>query len=410
MKNLVQIYKFRQEGSKQKFVCPIPGFYNGGKRWFRRFETKTEAEEFQDEFNRDPYGTVARLKNVTPGANLAPLKRTDKQAAEFLFQQMCKILKTDDVVEGIQAFRNHAERFSFQRITVTEAIAEYHAHRATRNLDARVLADDKTRLSKLAIRFGPSQLAAVTTDDLRRLFADIPLGEDGKASNRITYRMKIGPFFTWAHEEAKYIKENPISRISKTDLGQMGVNNEFYSVDQFAQMLAIAREEFRDTLFPWFIVSGFAGLRTSEAMRETLDGDALRWDDIYFDAETPHIHIRAEIAKGGRERHIEAPWAIAAVRSWLGSEGVGFVCPTERQIQNAKARFTESTGITLNENGLRNSFGTYGRAVLGSTDLIAEQMGNSPAVAKKYYVRSLPTGRGQAYFGLRPLALIQTAA
>jgi integrase len=289
-----------------------------------------------------------------------------------------------------------------------------------------VLSDDESRLNKLVTHFGPSQLASITTPELRKFFVGIPLGEDGKASNRITYRMKIGAFFTWALE-VKYLRENPITPISKDSLGEMGVNDEYYEVDEFLRMLRIAQgvepvaesgattTEFRDTLFPWFIISGFGGLRSGEAFREKHASDALRWSDIHFGAETPHIKIRGEIAKGGKkknERPIDEAFVVAALQAWLPlvERKSEFVCATAAQIYAAKERFTTLTGIEFNENGLRNSFATYARAYCGSGARVSELMGNSLSVARKHYITALPAGRGQAYFGLRPLAVVEKVA
>jgi hypothetical protein len=334
---------------------------------------------------------------------------------------------TNSVAEGIKAIDNHFATHSVRRITVADAVREYHAYRTQLALKPKVLTDDKSRLGKLVIQFGPSQLASITTPELRKFLVSIPLGEEGEASNRITYRMKIGPFFTWAHKEAKYLRENPIESISKDSLGEMGVNDEYYEVDQFQRMLRIAQgvepvaeggattTEFRDTLFPWFIISGFGGLRSGEAFRQTHASDALRWSDIHFGAETPHIDVRGEIAKGGKkknQRPIDEGFVVTALQAWLPlvARQSEFVCATAAQIYAAKERFTELTGIEFNENGLRNSFATYARAYCGSGARVSELMGNSLLIARKHYITPLPAGRGQAYFGLRPLAVVEQAA
>jgi integrase len=354
------------------------------------------------------------------------LARTDREKAEFLFKHMVAKLGTDSVTEGIKAIDYYFDSHSVRRITVADAVSEYYLHRAQLALKPRVLSDDESRLNKLVTHFGPSQLASITTPELRKFFVGIPLGEDGKASNRITYRMKIGAFFTWALE-VKYLRENPITPISKDSLGEMGVNDEYYEVDEFLRMLRIAQgvepvaesgattTEFRDTLFPWFIISGFGGLRSGEAFREKHASDALRWSDIHFGAETPHIKIRGEIAKGGKkknERPIDEAFVVTALQAWLPlvERKSEFVCATAAQIYAAKERFTTLTGIEFNENGLRNSFATYARAYCGSGARVSELMGNSLSVARKHYITALPAGRGQAYFGLRPLAVVEKVA
>ena len=119
--------------------------------------------------------------------------------------------------------------------------------------------------------------------------------------------------------------------------------------------------------------------------------------------------------KGGKkknERPIDEAFVVAALQAWLPlvERKSEFVCATAAQIYAAKERFTTLTGIEFNENGLRNSFATYARAYCGSGARVSELMGNSLSVARKHYITALPAGRGQAYFGLRPLAVVEKVA
>jgi len=415
MKRLTaKVLDFRQEGSLQRYQVVIPTYLNGGKRWFRRFIAKEDAIAFAEDLTLDPVGTVLKLRETQIGARPAPLNRTDREQAEYLFAYFRHRLGDADIAVGIKAIDHyHQTHCATVRILVRDAVAQYHEHRKLIKLDPATIADDHFRLARFVEVFGHLPLSEVTTNDLRKFFNDIPLTAEGKASNQIGYRKKVGPFYTWAVKEAKYLTENPITAISKKSLGEMGENNEFYEVDEFSHMLRIVQTpEFRDTLFPWFVISGFGGLRSKEAARQNATADALRWSDIYWDAETPNIHIRKAVGKGGKERHIDAPWATGPLQAWLElvPRNSEFVCATQSQITYAKAQFTKLTGIELNENGLRNSFGTYGCAVSGSVSAVSKQMGNSPAVAEKYYIKSLPSGRGKAFFNLRPLEVVEQAA
>jgi integrase len=408
MKRLTaKVLDFHQEGSRQRYQVVIPSYLNSGKRWFRRFTTKDEAIAFAEDLTRDPAGTIAELRGFSAGSRPAPFTRTDRNDAEYLLRAFREKFGTAEITVGLKAFDEYYQsHVATVQISVADAVKEYLEHRKLIKLDDATRADDQFRLGKFVAKFGHLPLAQVTTNDLRKFFNDIPLTAEGKASNQIGYRKKIGPFYTWVLKETKYLKENPITAISKKSLGQMGENNEFYEVDQFERMLGLVQApEFRDTLFPWFVISGFGGLRSKEAARQSATADAVRWSDIYWNAETPNIHIRKAVGKGGKERHIDASWATATLQAWLAlaprSNGE-FVCATQSQIDYAKARFTEVTGIELNENGFRNSFGTYGCAVSGSVAAVSKQMGNSPAVAEKYYIKSLPSGRGKAFFALRP--------
>lgn len=417
---IVKVLPFHQEGSLQRFQVPIPARFNNGKRWFQRFVLKKDAEDFAKKFNLDPQGTVAELRGIQLGSQPKPLARIQQQDAERLFVYLQQ--KELSLTEGFMAIDLYFEtNYATTQITLGKAVEEYHAYRKLSGVKERVLADDQYILRKLVTAFGPSKLTTISTEDLRKFFFAIPTGEDGTASNRISCRMKLGPFFSWAAGEDKkgrkiadrYLKRNPISPISKDSLGVMGANKDYYTPQVFAQMLKVAREHFADTLYPWFVASGFLGLRTEEIIREKESDDAVRWSDCLFDttkeAHNAHVHIRRSVGKGGKEARIEAPFAISAFQAWLPKPlEDGFICPArEHQIQAAKARFTEMTGIELFDNGLRNSFATYCRAHFQSAILAAEQLRNHVAVANKHYITILPQKVGESFFNLRPFEVVQ---
>lgn len=415
MSKLVKVLAFEQEGSLQRFQVAIPARFNHGKRWFRRFVYRKDAQKFADRFNLDPQGAIAELHEIELGAQPKPLGHIEQREAERLFEYLQQ--KELSLSDGFRAIDFYFEaNYAASTITVAKAVEEYHAYRKMAGVKARVLSDDEYVLKKLVIAFGPSRLSSITTEELRKFFYDIPTGEDGTASHRISLRMKIGPFFTWASGEDKkgrkiqdkYLRRNPISPISKDSLGIMGVNKDYYTPEVFLRMLQVAKEEFRDTLYPWFVASGFLGLRTEEIIRSKETDDRVRWSDCLFDTKkqtnNAHIHIRRTVGKGRKEGKIEAPFAIEAFQAWLPKpEEDGFICPAqEHQIQAAKARFTKQTGIELYDNGLRNSFATYTRAHLQSAVLAAEQLRNHVAVASKHYITILPKALGEQYFNLRP--------
>jgi hypothetical protein len=423
-----RVLKFHQEGSIQKWQVIIPAEHNEGKRWFRRFQTKKEAEAFADKFSRDPFGTVAELRGLKTAARPTFLARNDRDNAEYIWKHLVAKFATNSVAEGIKAIDYYFDNHSVNHITVADAVREYHAHRATVALNHRTLAEDRIRLSKLVAQFGASELASITTQDLRDFFDRIPKGHDGTATNKISFRNKIGPFFLWAHEEAKYLRENPIESISKKSLGTVGVNKDYYTPEVFLRMLRITAgvepvteggektTEFRDTLYPWFVGSGFLGIRTDEIIGNKASDHRVRWSDCKFDtakdAHNAHVHIRREVGKGGKEGRIEADFAIAAFQAWLPKpQEDDFICPASRhQIQAAKARFTKLTGIELPDNGFRNSFATYCRSHMQSAVLAAEQLRNNVSVANKNYITILPRTLGETYFGLRPLAVVEKVA
>jgi hypothetical protein len=105
---------------------------------------------------------------------------------------------------------------------------------------------------------------------------------------------------------------------------------------------------------------------------------------------------------------------LEAAKSWLAlvPRETPFICRwTKRQIQELKRDFTKATRIKFLENGFRNSWATYALNLNGEAGVgkLAIEMGNSEAIAKRYYVRNLRPGAGKSWFGLRPPATAEPA-
>jgi len=298
--------------------------------------------------------------------------------------------------------------------TIEQAIAAFHeARKADPNVKSeRTRNDDQGRLKSLSGYFAGEAMPTITEAKLHKFFASL------KRNHRSIYKT-VKLFFGWARK-LNYVAQDPMENISP--VGEFGVNNEYYQINDFRQMLrfaagldAIPGEVSTTTRFvnllPWMVLSGFGGLRTCEVSQAHSERDAIRWTDRYFDAAIPSIEIRKDVAKGGRRRFIDKPYAIEAVEAWLDhyltltSTHPEHICPLGNDaLGSLKREFTQVTGIKFNENGLRNSFATYALAYDGNEGAgsVAKQMRNSEKVLLSNYAQLLPSGSGQDWFSLRP--------
>jgi hypothetical protein len=162
-------------------------------------------------------------------------------------------------------------------------------------------------------------------------------------------------------------------------------------------------------LLPWFVISGFCGLRSCEAFRTLLSDDAIKWADLFWDRG--FIHIRHDVAKRTKrqsdKRNIKTPAYVEAARAWLAlvpRESEFVVHEYERNLHRLKVEFTKRTGIKFPANAFRNSFASYALTADGEAGVghLALEMGNSEAICKQFYVETLDPGTGRAWFGLRP--------
>lgn len=403
---------------KWKWRCQVAGrYYPDGKRKTKYFETKEAADKFASQLDR--FG-LAAVESKAPVAK--PAEDQFSLAARDLAR-----LFDGDVAKLYQAAERIAKSQNIKTGTVREVVEIYQAERQDRvnakKLAASTYDAERWRILKLLNAFEEIELVALTPALLHEFFAKVP--GDLKSIHKT-----INQFFLWATQR-NYLFENPMVRITAKSLGaSYGINDEFYPVETFRRMLRIAAglepvkpggavtRDYID-LLPWFVLSGFLGLRSCEAFRLTRAADSIRWDDLKLAATIPYIDIRSEVAKRTKrksdQRGIQSAHALAAVEAWLAlvpRHSAHIVRWTKRNIQDLKAEFSEATGIKFANNGLRNSFATYGLSISGLEGVgrMALEMGNSEAICKRHYVSWVAPGTGRAWFGLRPFEVVQPVA
>lgn len=376
-----------------------------GKRTAKYFATEGLAKEFCRTVKK--FGASA-LEQKSP----ATVSRETNQFDALVRTAIATF--GDEPTQLFQAIEHYKKtRLNLTQATVRQAVEEFQKVRTEKkNLKLATVDSDRYRLLKLVNAFERRQMSEITEVDLRHFFDEL-----GRKMNTRSIYKSVRTLFGWA-KKYNYVSENPMLNI--TPEHQFGVNNDIYTLKEFRRMLHIAaglegpkpgKEPTRDfiDMLPWFVLGGFCGLRNCEAFRLSRDADAIRWSDLYFDRG--FIHIREEIAKSTKrnsdERHIERPHALAAAKAWLEfaeRKGELMVPWTKRHVQELKRRFTKATGVKFKENALRNSFASYALTYTGLDGVgkLALEMGNSEAIAKRHYIKTLEPGTGKAWFELRP--------
>lgn len=406
-------------GNKNWRVMP-PARYTAGKRKTFYFVTKDEAETFCKNVKR--YGAAA-IESSAP-----VLTKTQEDRFSVAVNHAAELVG-GDVTKVYEAIRHYQKtRLNVKPATVREAVEAFQAWRQAQaaggKLSKSTVDADRWRLLKLINAFDVVQLVELTPVVLREFF-------DGITGDPRSVYKSVRAFFGWAIERG-YLGENPMATVKP--VGEYGINNEYYSPETFRRMLRIAAgldpvkaggaptQAFRD-LLPWFILSGFLGLRSCEAYRLNRTAEAIRWTDLHFEAEpVGFVEVREEVAKATARatdlRHIETAHYLEAAKAWLdylgapGQEGPFIVIWTKRHMQELKRRFTKATGLKFSENGFRNSFATYALTFNGLQGVgkLALEMGNSEQICKRHYVKTIAPGSGQAWFNLRPFEVVPAAA
>lgn len=375
----------------------IPGrYFPDKKRKTKYFKDPKEAEKFCSNIRKFGLAAVEAVPTATINEHapliLAAIKKTGGNP-ERVFEALELLYKTRLNVKG----------------GILAEVLDSFAQSRRGKVSKRTSYDDNSRLNKLAEKFGNAQIIDITEADLHDFF-------DGLSGHTRSIHKKAKVFFGWARKKG-FIAINPMAEIEPRE--PWNARKDVYQPVIFNRMLRIAaglegcrpdKEPTQDfiRLLPWFVISGFCGIRSCEAFRTKLTDDAIKWEDLKFHRNPPFIHIRREIAKGKkRKRNIENRIYVEATRAWLElvpRESEFIVLSTARTLSKLKRKFRDRTGIEFMENALRNSFASYALTSEGKEGVgqLALQMGNSEKICLGFYIETLDPGTGKIWFGLRP--------
>jgi hypothetical protein len=397
---------FRFESETTPWRVMLPKSLTHGKRKAKYFATKEDALKFCRQAEKPGF----TLDGFVPAVPKSKQEEFGVAIRQFAALYDGKISDAYAAHEKLQKLQN------IRPATVREAVEEFQACRKTqirKVIQGSTWDTDRWRLVKFLEAFERCQLSDLMEADIWRFF-------DSVTGDKRSIYSSLNKFFKWAKRH-QLVVVNPMSEIEPKEIGTFGVRKDIYSVETFERMLRVAAglesvkhgglptNEFK-ALLPLFVLGGFCGLRPCESRRLTRNAESIRWSDLYFDRG--FIEIRDEAAKSTKReddtRHIETAHYLQAAKAWLElcpATDNGFVVPwTKRKIQDLKRAFKAATGIRLLENGLRNSFASYALTYdgLASVGKLALEMGDSEAVCKRYYIRTLLPGSGRAWFNLRP--------
>jgi hypothetical protein len=148
---------------------------------------------------------------------------------------------------------------------------------------------------------------------------------------------------------------------------------------------------------------GLAGMRRAEMLRDRMSQQIIEWKDINWAKSL--ISIRHEVAKqtkaDDRRRYIPLEPAAA---EWLKlvQKPSGPIVDIYQSTHTKLAReLFNKLDIELAENGLRNSYASYGLSFRSLGD-VAKATGDLESTLKRFYIHPLEPGVGRAWFDIRP--------
>ena len=226
------------------------------------------------------------------------------------------------------------------------------------------------------------------------------------ARTRNNIRDVIVQLFRFARER-EYLPDaiSAAEKVKRLKIKARADDIEIWTPAEMRLLLAHAKREF----LPWLLFGGFTGIRTNEIRpRPNSRKDCLRWEDVLWSES--QISIRPEVAKTGRQRYIPIPKNLLAwLAPYSGKTGPVIVEQVhvvfediDRMVSEIQKKEKDQSAFVFKKNALRHSFGSYRNAVIRNIGQLADEMGNSPAIAKRNYERPQPRAVADEWFGIMP--------
>ncbi|MBI1177183.1 tyrosine-type recombinase/integrase [bacterium] len=249
---------------------------------------------------------------------------------------------------------------------------------------------------KMYHKFISWQWGDLKPDDLKRNDIDSVLKKKPISNNtRRQYLKYIRQFCSYIVDENILLRNPTVGIKFKRD----DFNGDFYSVEQTRELLKYVHEKHKD-LIGYYALLVFAGLRPSEGAR-------VQWRDFNF--STNELYVRK--GKTNARHIILEPVLIEWIKLHKENTKQDIPFVTLKALPNREKRIREEV---LNgdwiQDGLRHGFATYFRNLKKNLNLTADYMGNSAAVVKRHYARTISTENIEAFWGLNPERVLNGVA
>ncbi len=283
----------------------IAGYYIGGKRVRKFFETPETAQTFIDAqtVREENIGTLARNLDVHASSDAAEavmmLRPFNVRLLDAVREWTAarKTLSAFPDVPLAEAVKHYAQVLAERTHswTVEEGAKAWLKSLDQKNRSARYVLDATKRLSRLRESFGSVSMADMTRDHIERWVRS--LGKQGPQSVK-NYITVASSMFAYAVKRGKSPR-NPVTDVDKPE-----VVREEAGILTPAELRRLLNHLPDDTV-PFVALSAFAGLRPAEVQR-------IEWTDINFKSNT--IAVRASMSKTKRRRVVPLTSNLAA---WL---------------------------------------------------------------------------------------------
>ena len=374
---------------KGRYVSYVVSYYVEGRRKQVRRASLADAK-------REASFILTKLAQGEP--DVLALTSTDR----LIYLRACETLSKTNVPLDVAVSQYvHAETLLNGIGTLTDAVRLFVKQHA--GFESRVLVDQaveellKTRRSDgsspihiddLECRLGvfakafSCPLCEVRDTDIHDFLMNLKLAPRSKNN----YRTAISNLCGFARLK-KYVPQNYDPLQFVPEFKEPAKPVDILMVEDLRLLLEHVRPDF----LPYLAIAAFAGLRQSEIQR-------LRWEHITKD------YIRVPPGQY-RVKSTRLVPILPNLRAWLAT------CPKKgtmvvpfKNPSNSLAALFKRAGVVLKHNCLRHSYGTYRGAATQNIAQTSHEMGNSPAMVRKYYMEVVTKEPGEAWFSIVPPA------
>jgi integrase len=386
--------KAKRYPARNNWRVLIPArFSDTGKKQARFFESKTEAE--------------AEIRRILNRGNSSKPKVTEADEAAFTLAKD-EGLSPHEYLEAIRLYKKMVGGIESEKRVDLQTACEAFIERQKREIRNRRTIYSDSQSLKYLCQFAGWKLPLVELTDTRinEYFDTMKPG-----GRRRTQHSRIKKFLNWCAETG-YLVLNPMAKIKPRE--KWNSNREILDIEAFRRILFVVAglEPFKpgeiptlryQRLLPFYVLGGMAGLRRRELISSDPSDPVIEWNDIWWKRNL--IEIREEVAKQtGAADHRRWPPLEPAAKEWLrmvANPSGPIMGISQSTLQRLNGELLDTLKLKVPENGLRNSYASYGLSFRSPGD-VAKAMGDNEATVLRYYIKKLEPDSGQAWFGVRP--------
>lgn len=347
-----------------------------GERKKKNFKTESEAKRYA--FNLAQKQAQNRIE-------IADTKDADQALAILKHAEGAAKGKTLTFI--VKWFDKYYKEPSTDSPDISTLAAEYLDVQKKKGIRPRSLKDCENRLAAFTTIFGARTPSEILTNDIQTYLSQ------WKGLTFRNHRTILSGFFAYLCGENRRTPnpkpvstENPVRHIPPPQIDEF--DRTIFSQREIKAILKKAYQE--KCLFPYWVLSLFAGIRDDEYSRFAARG----WDLI--DLESSVINIPGEVAKKRKRRQITIEPNLKSILSHIKQKKMPLITPAHKRKLTDFRRGLKFSGTDL----ARHTAISYKLKIRNSFIDVATEMGNSEAVIRAHYQNRVTETQAGWFWGL----------